>query len=62
MFNYVNIVGGEYRGWLNLFFDEYCIAMVDDVELADKIRKKIPEKVYKKGYCSGVEDEEFVPY
>ncbi len=47
-FNYVNIVGKECLGWLNLFFDDECVAMVNDVELADRIRKEIPEKQYMK--------------
>lgn len=61
-FNYVNIVGKECKGWLNLFFDDECIAMVNDIELADRIRKEIPEKVYEHKYISGSEDEGFVPH
>jgi len=43
-FNYVNITGKECKGWLNLFFGEYCVGMVNDIELADMIRREIPEK------------------
>jgi len=43
-FSYVNIVGKGCEGWLNLFFGEYCIALVRNVELADEIRKVTPDK------------------
>ena len=43
-FTYVNIIGREWEGWLNLFFGEYCVAMVKDIELANMIRQEIPEK------------------
>ena len=43
-FSYVNIVGEECKGWLNLFFNDFCVAMVDDVWIADKIREEISEK------------------
>lgn len=44
-FSYVNITTACCEGWLNLFFGERCIACIDDVELADKIRAAIPEMV-----------------
>lgn len=40
-FNYVDVVGAGCKGWLNLFFGENVIALVKDVELADRIRKEI---------------------
>ena len=45
-FNYVNIVSNnpDTEGWLNLFFGERCVALVNDKHLADEIRKEIPEK------------------
>ena len=45
-FSYVNIVSSskECDGWLNLFFGEYCLALVRDVEFAEMLRKSIPEK------------------
>jgi hypothetical protein len=38
-FNYVDVVGKGCDGWLNLFFEDHCIALVDNVEIANKIRK-----------------------
>ena len=43
-FNYVNIVGEGCEGWLNLFFGDYCLALIDDVELANEIRQKCKER------------------
>lgn len=43
-FNYVNITTKGCEGWLNLFFDDHVIALVDNVCLADKIRQEIPER------------------
>ena len=43
-FNYVNIVGPGCEGWLNLFFGDEVIAMIDDVAMADKIRKIVKER------------------
>ena len=43
-FNYVNIVGEGCEGWLNLFFGDECIAMIDNVVLADEIRKTCKER------------------
>ena len=37
-FNYVDIVGKGCKGWLNLFFGDECIAMISDIDLANKIR------------------------
>jgi hypothetical protein len=36
--SYVNVVGDECKGWLNLFFAGEVIALVRDVDLADRIR------------------------
>jgi len=41
-FNYVNIIG--YEGWLNLFFDDYCVALVNNKLIADKIRLGVVER------------------
>jgi len=43
-FFYVNIVTKGYDGALNLFFNDDIIALVDNIELADAIRKEISEK------------------
>jgi len=43
-FNYVNINTKGCEGWLNLFIDEYCIALVNDIEIADEIRKVAENK------------------
>ena len=43
-FTYVNITTKGCAGWLNLFFGEYVVCMVDDEWLANKIREKIKEK------------------
>jgi len=43
-FTYVNIIGKGCEGWINLFFGEYCIAMINDVELANAIKLEIKEK------------------
>lgn len=44
MFTYVNVIGRGCEGWLNLFFEDEVIALVTNVELANKIRKVIKEK------------------
>jgi hypothetical protein len=38
-FSYVNITTKGCEGWLNLFFGEYCIALVRDIYIADQIRR-----------------------
>lgn len=43
-FNYVNVVGKGCEGWLNLFFGEYCVALIREIDLANKIRGEIKEK------------------
>ena len=42
----MNVVGKGCEGWLNLFFGEYCVALVNNVEIANQIREQIKEKVY----------------
>lgn len=44
-FNYVNITTACCEGWINLFFGEKCIACIEDVELAKKIKATIHERV-----------------
>jgi len=41
-FNYVDIKTQGCEGWLNLFFGEYCINCVNDIKIADEMRKVIP--------------------
>ena len=40
-FNYVDIVTSGCEGWINLFFDEHIIALVNNVYLATKIKASI---------------------
>lgn len=40
-FKYVDIISPGCAGWLNLFFGEYIIAMVNSPKLANEIRKVI---------------------
>ena len=44
LFSYVNIVTPGAEGWLNLFFGEYCICMVDNVYIANQIRSVFQPK------------------
>ncbi len=37
-YTYVDIVGEGCKGWLNLFYGNYCVALVDSVVMADAIR------------------------
>jgi len=37
-FNYVDIATKGCEGWLNLFFGEHCVSMINDVDLANQIR------------------------
>jgi len=39
MFSYLNFRTKDCEGWLNLFFDGQCIAVIQDVALANKIRE-----------------------
>lgn len=43
-FTYVNIISKDCDGWLNLFFGNECIAMVDDPHVASMMREEIEEK------------------
>ena len=43
-FTYVNVIGKGCEGWLNLFFGEFCIALINDVDLANSIRKVTLER------------------
>lgn len=40
-FSYIDVVTKGCEGWLNLFFDDYCITLVNNVVLANKIRAEI---------------------
>ena len=42
-FNYTNITTKGFEGSLNLFFNRQIVALVDNVNLANEIRKEIPE-------------------
>ena len=41
MFKYTDIVTKGCKGWINLFFDDYCICLIDNITLADMIKKHI---------------------
>lgn len=47
MFSYVDIKTEHCEGWLNLFFDDYCVALVNNVHIANKIREEIEPKYAK---------------
>lgn len=40
-FQYENITTKGCEGWINLFFGEHAIAMINNAWLADRIREKI---------------------
>ena len=41
-FSYVDITVGRGReGWLNLFWGDHCVALVDNAVIADQMRKVI---------------------
>lgn len=44
MFSYVNIRTKGCEGWINLFFGEHCIALIDNREIADQIKGEIEPK------------------
>jgi hypothetical protein len=43
MFSYRNVVGKGCEGWLNLFFNDNCVALVNNVFIADEMRKELTE-------------------
>jgi hypothetical protein len=54
-FSYVDIKTKGCEGWLNLFFGDYCIALVDNIVIAKEIRKSIlprPRKLTKQEFCT----------
>jgi len=38
-FTYVDVVGEGCEGWINLFFGDDCIALIDNPKLAAEIKK-----------------------
>ena len=48
-FNYVDITTKGCEGWLNLFIDDECVALVKNEYIANKIRKIVKKK--KLCYC-----------
>lgn len=44
-FSYVNVTTKDCEGWLNLFFDDYPIALVNNAHIANQLRERIPERV-----------------
>ena len=43
LFTYANVDGHE--GWINLFFKNRCIGMINDPELTEDVKKYIKELV-----------------
>ena len=43
-FSYVDVIGEGCEGWLNLFFGQQCVALIDNVFLANEIREAIKPK------------------
>ena len=43
-FNYVNVTSPGCKGWINLFHGNDILCLVDNVELADRIKKNVPER------------------
>lgn len=43
-FTYVDIVTDGCEGWINLFFNGHCIAMVNNKELASQIKQHIDDQ------------------
>ena len=41
MFGYVDITTKGCEGWLNLFFGQQCVALVDNIHIANEMRRSI---------------------
>lgn len=54
-FEYTEIIGDGFEGWINLFFEGWCVAMVSDVELAARIKASTQE-------MNSVSDEQHEPH
>lgn len=54
-FKYVNVTTPGCAGWLNLFFDEYCVALVNSAKVANQMRKVIPPATNKDKLTAHVE-------
>jgi hypothetical protein len=46
-FSYVDITAKGCDGWLNLFFYDFPIALVNNVDLANKVRDVVPARANK---------------
>jgi beta-glucosidase/6-phospho-beta-glucosidase/beta-galactosidase len=49
-FSYVDITTKGCEGWLNLFFYDFPIALVNNVDLANKVRDVVPARANPKGH------------
>lgn len=49
-FSYVDISCGGCEGWLNLFWGDHCIALVNNVALANQMRAALPCKFQEKDH------------
>jgi len=43
-FSYVDVTTKGCEGWLNLFWGDHCVALVDNAVIADQMRKVIAHK------------------
>ena len=43
-FSYVDITTKGCEGWLNLFWGDYCVALVNNVDIANQMRQILPTK------------------
>ena len=44
-FNYENVIGSMYEGWLNLFHNDDIVCVVRAVAIAEDIRKTTPLRI-----------------
>jgi hypothetical protein len=44
VFSYVDVTTKGCEGWLNLFWGDHCVALVDNAVIADQMRKVIAHK------------------
>jgi len=56
-FNYVDVVGEGCEGWINLFFNDECIALIRDTDLALKIKMSAQSRHFKKPVKNKTSDD-----
>lgn len=45
-FSYVDVTSPNCEGWLNLFWGDYCVALVNNAYIAEQMRQTIPQLVF----------------